>query len=128
MKRILHPFDQQFYGNNRFYPVFISIETERGYLSITGVQSPLPSGNSRGGCGQIVMEYDHRDKLQNDARYHNLITVNELRFSKGWDAEKWYDLLNVWELWHLKQYVDVPQDVVEFLLSLPDTDRHPAWV
>lgn len=127
MKKVLHPFCQKLNYQDIFSPVFIVVETERDYLSITGVQAPLKSGNSKGSCGQIDMEYDHKDKTQNSKRWEYLTKVDELRFAKNWDAEMWYTLLDIWSKWHLKKMVDVPQDVLDWLVALPNTDRTPNW-
>jgi hypothetical protein len=127
MKKILHPFDQKLDWQQKFFPVFIVVKENYGYLSLTGVQAPLKSGNAKGGCGQIDMEYDHKDKNQNDKRYDTPVMPDELRFAKGWDAETWYTLLDIWSKWHLKDMTDVPQDVIDWLSTLPDTDRIPNW-
>ena len=163
MKKVIHPFDRSFYGEGKKYPVFFKIKFEDGKLSITGVESPLPSGNCRGGCGQIDMEYEHRKPEHNDKRYDQPIKASSLRFSKGWDSENWLQFLEYWHLWHLNDMHsecehqeslgwkyethrgqkcpecgyeigtartrrEVPQEVIDFLFSVPDTDKIPAWV
>jgi hypothetical protein len=45
--------------------------SEDGRFSISGVIGPLPSGNALGGCGQIDMEFAHRNDNDNDKRYSN---------------------------------------------------------
>jgi hypothetical protein len=82
--------------------ISIKVETDGGgELSITGVIGALPSGNALGGCGQIDMEFWHRDSKHNDARTTHLITPAEIDFAPGWDKDKWLDLLEVWRVWHL---------------------------
>jgi hypothetical protein len=81
--------------------VYIHIEYKAGKLSITGVIGPRSNGDAWGGCGQIDMEFDHRNKSQNDSRYRNPITIDEIKFAPGWSAELWYGLLNVWSMYHL---------------------------
>lgn len=81
--------------------MFAKIEFNNGKLSISGVIGPRKSGNAAGGCGQIDMEFDHKDPAQNDNRYSQPIKASELRFSKGWNAEIWYKFLDAWKVWHL---------------------------
>lgn len=169
MNKILHPFDMRMCREGRFYPVFLKVEIKDGTLSISGVEGPTQSGNAHGSCGQIDMEFDHRYMKDNDKRYEHPIMSSELRFSKGWNSNKWLDLLDVWKNWHLNDMhaecehqralgwtyeehhdketykgencpvcgysigsawlkVELPQSVIDFLVSLPDTDRKPAWV
>ena len=129
MKKILHPFDQKFYcgSGERFFPVYIVITDERGYLSFTGVQAPIHGGNANGGCGQINMEYNHRNPAENDTRYSTPIMPDELRFSKDWDVDTWYSLLHLWHEYHLKKVESVPEIILSLLNALPDTDRTPIW-
>lgn len=80
---------------------FCTIRLNDGKLSISGVIGPLPSGNCSGGCGQIDMEFAHRNPDDNDKRYSNLIKPSDITFAPGWDKEKWFDFLEVWSKWHL---------------------------
>jgi hypothetical protein len=149
--------------------VFISVKIIDGRLSISGVIGPFSSGNAAGGCGQIDMEFKHRFAKNDDKRTRHLITPDEIIFEKEWNAEKWFDLLDVWEKWHLNDMRsgcehqrafgwtyeehhdkktfkgeacpvcgyeigsswlkdELPQSVIEFLESLPETKRDYAWV
>jgi hypothetical protein len=73
-----------------------------GKLSVTGVIGPLPSGNSLGSCGQIDMEFAHRNLNDDDQRYvGELIKPEDISFAKGWNREKWLDFLDVWHKYHL---------------------------
>jgi hypothetical protein len=103
-------------------------DLKRTELSITGVIGALPNGNALGGCGQICMEFAHRNPADNDKRYVNPIQPSEINFAKGWNAEKWYELLDIWHKYHLKKLSEVPISVKKFLLDLPDADKMPAWV
>lgn len=107
--------------------VHIKIATDRAYLSISGVIGALPSGNCLGSCGQIDMEFAHRHREDNDTRYNSLIRPRDINFAKGWDCNKWLDLLDVWKDWHCKDIVIVPLHVKEFINELPDADIKPAW-
>ncbi len=98
-----------------------------GKLSISGVIGPRPCGNTYGGCGQINMGFAHRSPADNDARYPKPITPGEIRFAKGWNADLWLDLLDIWKKWHLKT-AKIPNSVFVFLDKLPNTDKMPAWV
>lgn len=86
--------------------VFCKIETRYNddktlTLSISGVIGPLPSGNARGGCGQIDMEFAHRNEADNDKRYSTPIPASDIKFAKGWNASLWYDFLDAWKRYHM---------------------------
>lgn len=100
MNKILHPFDQKMY-DGKFHPVFIRVQITEGRLSITGVQGPRQSGNAWGGCGQIDMEYAHRNPADNDPRYTDPIHAHDLRFATHWNAIAWWGLLEIWKKRHL---------------------------
>jgi len=87
--------------DNRIASIFIKAEFENGKFSMSGVIGPLSNGDALGGCGQINMEFDHRNKKDNDDRYSELITPDKITFANGWNAEKFYDLLDIWGKWHL---------------------------
>ncbi len=112
--------------------VFFHIQTRspyNRYFSITGVIGPRISGNAAGGCGQIDMEFAHRNPADNDPRMAcGLIKPEDIQFAKGWSADLLYVLLDIWKAWHLKEAADVPAAVIAFCNALPDTDRTPAWV
>jgi hypothetical protein len=151
------------------FDIFCKVILEDGRLSMSGVMGPLASGNARGGCGQIDMEFKHRDMEDNDKRYSGLIKASNIEFAPGWDKDKWFDFLDIWKEWHLNDMQagcehqrelewtyedhhnketfkgdpcpvcgyeigsawlrkDVPQNVIEWLEALPDTDKQPAWV
>jgi hypothetical protein len=102
-------------------------ECGRAYWSFTGVIGPRISGNAAGGCGQIDMEFAHRNPADNDPRFSHLIKPADIRFAPGWDTEKWLTFLDHWKQYHLTEK-PMPARVFDFLTSLPDTDRNPAWV
>ena len=113
--------------NDTKVSVYIKIET-KDHLSISGVIGPLRSGNARGSCGQIDMNFKHRRNEDDDTRYKDrLIPPEAFKFAKGWDRTKWLDLLDIWKRWHLKDIKTVPKDVLEFIKQLPDADKQPAW-
>ena len=66
--------------------VFVQIIFDGKRLSITGVEGPLPSGNARGCCGQIV---DTLDDIQ------------PADVAPGWTVEGARELATLWRLWHL---------------------------
>ena len=102
----------------RWASIYCKIEYKDGKLSISGVIGPLPSGNALGGCGQIDMEFK-----ENDSRGY--YTFADIKKAPNWDNGKIAKFFQIWKVWHLK---DVPQDILEFLAYLPDTDIIPAWV
>lgn len=84
--------------------VYCKVEFDRDGkrdLSISGVVGPTRGGNAMGGCGQIDMEFEHRNPEQNDKRYSDLIKPADIRFAAGWDADRWYEFLEIWKTWHL---------------------------
>lgn len=112
--------------------VFCQIQIKDGRLSISGVIGPTQSGNARGGCGQIDIEFAHRNPKDNDKRYSCPVQPEEFNFALGWNKNKWFTLLDIWQKWHLNgrsmNKEELPQDVTDFLEALPDTDKQPAWV
>ncbi len=81
--------------------VYFKAEFKGGKFSMSGVVGPLSSGNCLGGCGQINMEFKHRNNEDDDKRYNKLITPQDITFAPGWDKEKLFDVLDIWEKWHL---------------------------
>lgn len=179
--------------------LFCRIEIEDGKLSISGVIGPKSNGDARGGCGQIDMEFAHRNPSDNGGRYSDPIRPDQIEFALGWTADLWLEFLDVWQKWHMNDCKagcehqrkmgwdripidpakpltaygkhfpgqkydswnmavwirrdehpngllcepcpecgykygsawlreELPANVVEFLQSLPDTDKQPAWV
>lgn len=133
-------------------------------LSISGVIGPNKWGNAVGGCGQIEMEFAHKNPAHNDSRYNlkDLIHASEINFADGWNIDKWWKFLEIWHNWHLNDlhaecehqeklgwtynthkgqncpecgyrigsawtFREVPSDVIDFLKSLPDTDKSYPW-
>jgi len=81
--------------------IFCEIEFAQGNLSISGVVGPKANGDAVMGCGQIDMEFAHKDPKHNDPRTAYLIQPSEIKFAHGWDEEKWLRFLEIWHLWHL---------------------------
>lgn len=66
--------------------VFCKIEfTDRGHLSITGVEGPKANGDAHGGCGQIVMSLKAADVTP----------------AGWWTRPAIAKFLDVWDRWHL---------------------------
>jgi len=87
-------------GHMRGGNLFCKIEIEKGKLSISGVIGPSRNGNCSA-CGQIDMEFAHRNPADNDDRYSSLTQPTDITFAPGWDTEKWFDFLDIWNRWHL---------------------------
>lgn len=81
--------------------IYVKAEFEAEKLSISGVIGPLSSGDALGGCGQISMEFEHRNSKDNDKRYSKPISPNEINFAPGWNRDSWVDLLDIWKRYHL---------------------------
>lgn len=86
---------------HRKVPMFCKISWKDGNLSISGVIGPKSNGDAVGGCGQIDMEFRHRNPAHDDERYQDLITPEQLDFCPGWNEEKWLSFLDIWKEWHL---------------------------
>ena len=138
------------YGG-RGYSIYAQIEFDGTRLSISGVEGPLPSGNALGRCGQIYQNLEivnyapGWDKallsrfLHVWDRWHlnDANSACEHQRALGWTYKEHSDPVtfqgeacptcgyNIGSAWLLEK---VPQDVLDFLASLPDTDRTPAWV
>ena len=108
--------------------VYCKINTETSNFSITGIIGPLPSGNALGGCGQIDMEFKHRNKIDDGVRYGDLIKPSDINFTEGWNTKKWFDFLDVWKNFHLKPMKEIDICILKFIMDLPNTDKTPAWV
>lgn len=89
----------------RWASVYIKASVTDGRLSVSGVIGPLASGNALGGCGQIDMEFSHRNPTHNDRRYSNPIQPKDINFAPGWNVVRWYKLLEVWHDWHLNDMI-----------------------
>ena len=101
-KLVIRPGTMLTRPGGRWASIYCSIKlTEDGSLSISGVIGPLPSGNALGACGQIDMEFHHRNPDHNHKRYDNPIKPRDIRFRPGWTATKWLQFLEDWRLYHL---------------------------
>lgn len=145
MKKIVNPVIKRIEGSN--CRVFVKIEYKDGRLSFFGVEGPRRGGNALGACGQIVDELD-----KDVVRYlpgWNALKVKKLQeIWKRWHlndmraecehqrarGETWkthplavcpdcgYKLGSAW----LKE--EVPQDILDWLFSLPKSKVKPAWI
>lgn len=145
-------------GGGARVSVYCKIEWDGERLSITGVVGPYASGNAYGGCGQIIMEFAQRDDTDarlihaDEIHYaagwdadlwldflgvwehwhlNDMKAECEHQRALGWTyathrgqecPECGYEIGTRW------LSVEVPGEVIEFLASLPDADREPAWV
>jgi hypothetical protein len=99
-------------SGNRGISVFCRISYTDGRLSIYGVEGPLPGGNCIGTVGQLDVHLRDRQSY--------------IKLAPGWTRAMLSRFFDVWKDYHMRR--GVPCDVVEFLQSLPDTDKQPAWV
>lgn len=83
--------------------IYARIEYKAGKLSISGVIGPMGNGDCRGGCGQIEMEFQHRDPAANDYRYkaEDLLGPACIDFAEGWTEDMFLDFAQAWHDWHL---------------------------
>jgi hypothetical protein len=99
-KKIIHPCDVPIH-NGRKYPMFCKVEFTGGKLTISGVIGPTQSGNAMGGCGQIDINFRHKNPEHNDKRTDKPLPPRSLRFAPGWTADMWLTFLEYWHDWHL---------------------------
>jgi hypothetical protein len=141
MKKTINPCKDQDTGSQ----VFCSIKYENGRLSICGVVGPKKNGDAVGSCGQINGSFQARDYTE--GWDHDTLT----RFLEVWDRWHLNDMRAACEhqrklgwTWETHPSVPcpecgyklgsawlfeaVPDDVIAFLESLPDSVRVPAWV
>lgn len=136
----------------RWYSIYAEITIEDGKLSIHGVEGPTSGGNAIGSCGQIGIEPPQIERLAPEWTREMLVKfrevwrrwhLNDLRAecehqrALGWTYEERHDSrtyqgepcpvcgYHIGSAW-LKE--ELPQEVIDFLESLPETDREPAWV
>lgn len=62
---------------------------KRARLSMHGVIGPMKNGDALGSCGQIS------DTILDAERRH------EIKHAEGWDRSKVFELLAIWDAWHL---------------------------
>lgn len=88
--KIVRPGAWRDYPGGPAASVFCKVEYKAGRLSITGVVGPLESGNSVGGCGQIVMSMTEPNGAG-----------DWTTFAPGWSRELAGLFLIAWDRWHL---------------------------
>lgn len=143
-------------GRSRGYSIFCRIEIKDGRLSITGVEGPNYHDGCAGSCGQIIMstwpitEYApgwDEDKVTKFREVWDRWHLNDMRAGtpaqealleshaiKGYDNQcaflkehgLYVDNGHRYGMAWFKE--ELPEGVIEFLASLPDADRKPAWV
>jgi hypothetical protein len=138
----------------RWYSTYARIQFDGERLSIAGVEGPTQGGNAIGACGQIGGHVSDlaverlapkwNDRMLQGFRYvWKRWHLNDMRSGCqhqrdfGWVYEEHHDPktfkgdacpicgYSIGSRWLTEQ---VPADIIEFLASLPDTDRAPAWV
>lgn len=101
-------------GSESRVSVFAEIKYQDGKLSISGVEGPLPSGNARGACGQIVMHLREKGALA------------DFRPAPGWTAHNVRHFLSVWDRWHLNDMKAGSPAQEKFLRENPVDAKYPA--
>jgi hypothetical protein len=108
--------------------IYCKIEYREGKFSISGVIGPISNGNAIGSCGQIDMGFEHRNAEDNDNRYNAPVKASDINFAEGWNADLWFDFLDIWKKWHLNDMQAncvhqvgpkwTPQDVILYHFEL----------
>lgn len=142
---------------NVFVEIIVEVERKESggfehLLTMHGVEGPLPSGNCLGGCGQINMSIWDGQKIADgytaapgwdDQMLAGLFMVwdayhlNDLRAGcqhqqdAGYTYEKnrghvcplcGYKIGTAWKV------KNIPEDVIDWIHTLPDSQIVPAWV
>lgn len=149
MKKVIRPCTIRTWGG-RWISVFCKIEFQDKRLSISGVEGPTQNGDAHGNCGQIDMSLRKLDASEirfapnwDAATFKRFLDIwdkwhlNDLHAEcehqeargETWKTHPWatcpdcgYVLGAAWT------FREVPQNVLDWLFSLPDTDKTPAWV
>lgn len=150
MKKIINPCLVEVYEGKKV-DAFCEITYEDGNLSICGVIGPKRNGDCYGSCGQCVDEISRGvpvdgwdvKMLQRFCDIWNYWHLNDMRAEcEHQRAAGWRELAakndesilckpcpvcgyRYGTSW-LKE--DVPQDVIDFLFNLPDSEKLPAWI
>ncbi len=74
--------------------LFVKVEVKNGKASFTGVVGPKANGNARGGCGQVIVDFQEYDK-----RGH--LSISDIHPAAGWDRDSIKSLFDLWDRWHL---------------------------
>ena len=145
MDKVINIGKQSTYGGRK-YNVYCHIKYNACRLSISGVEGPLISGRALGSCGQII-DGCYWDIIELDKDW----TPNMLKnFLEIWD--KWHlndmhaecehqEALGItcrtdpcatcpvcgYKLGSGWTVREVPQDVIDFLFSLPLSTKTPDW-
>jgi len=150
--KIINPVQGSDYKAHPFN-VFVEVQYKEGRLSLVGVEGPMLNGNCKGGCGQIqdnfmlpngkIQEGYSLRPLWNEAMLMGLRMIwdayhlNDLKAGcqHQEDAGYTYDKnkghlcpicnYNIGHGWNTQE---VPQEVIDWLVSLPDTEVTPYWV
>jgi len=138
-------------GTRNKMSIFCHITYDGKKLSITGVEGPLMNGSCRGECGQIYpinvdkfakgWNQEMLDKFNDIWKEWHLNDLHpgcEHQREMGWEKEFNWNESSKWinkpcpvcgykygTSWHA---VEVPEEVLKFLSSLPEPDRYSAWI
>ena len=146
MEKVLRLGTSKTYGG-RTFSVFAKVKYDGERLSIVGVEGPLPTGNALGGCGQIHDTILGDDFVPNSAmgqpmvddfialwkRYHlnDMHSGCEHQRAMGWTYATHKGRacpVCTCEIGFIRHNEEVPTWVIEYIESMPDTDREPAWI
>jgi len=150
MEKIIKPGKVE--GHKVFCKITTKEESNQLKLSITGVIGPMRNGNAHGG-GQIVMDW--RGKNAHNPKVTFSPGWSQKLFDKFLDIwDKWH-LNDIqagcehqralgWNNYdeHPSEpcptcgykygsawlFMPIPQEVIDFLVALPETDETPAWI
>ena len=127
----------------RFYTVYSRIKIVDDKLSITGVEGPLSSGNALGSCGQIELNIenlasDWTPEMLSTFRYvwnkYHLNHMNsecehQRELGQTWATHPEIECITCGYILGSEWiYEPLPETVICFLESLPETNKIPAWI
>lgn len=120
---------------------------KNGVLSITGVEGPMSNGNCKGACGQIEMFFKTSDvtscgegwtigKISGFLNIWRRWHLNDLKAGCEHQRNLCWNNKNINESCPVCGYKygtkwlkeELPQPVINYLESLPESKLKPAWI
>lgn len=135
-------------GMNVYCKIEIKEKDGKKVLSISGVEGPKSNGDCKGSCGQIVMGMEssyavdfaegwdqkmfdefvtvwnrwHLNDMKSACEHQRELNITYNEDPKNVCVTCGYKIGSAW------LHEDLPESVITFLNSLPETDQRPAWV
>ena len=127
----------------RYYSIYAKATIQDGKLTISGVEGPLPSGNAIGSCGQLTLNIEnldadwtpgmlstftyiwdkwHLNNMRPTCQHQRELGQTYITHPSSICITCGYVLGSAW----ISE--ELPETVILFLESLPETNKIPAWI